>query len=62
MCLMLHRAGNKRLEAEVYTGADIHCYYFPRIFFEMYICTTHQKLLILSFTLHFNLWSSGHVI
>lgn len=28
MCLMLCKAGNKRLEAEVYIGADTLCYYF----------------------------------
>lgn len=32
---MLRKAGNKRLEAEVYIGADIQCYYFPRIFFRI---------------------------
>lgn len=42
-CLMLRRAGNKGLEAEVCIRADIQSYYFPNIFFYMYIRITFER-------------------
>ena len=61
MCLMLHNVENTGVEAEVCIGADIQCYYFPKIFFYMCICTTHQKVLLLSFAVRFSLWFSSHL-
>lgn len=67
MCLMLCKAGDKRLEAAVYIGEDSLCYYFLvlvcwELFFKMCLCTTHPKVLPLFSAFHFNLWFSSHVM